>query len=257
MDTLSWADATARADVRAVREQAPFVYGLTNFVAAGLSANALLALGAGPAFGAAPGWARAFPAGAGAVFINGAAMMSGATPEDLLEAASTAATAGTPWVLDPVAVGAGAPAYDDVIASLLAHRPAIVRGNASEVAALAGRAGGASGVDSTLDSSAVVGLVAELAARLETVVAVSGATDYISDGTRTVAVAGGSEMMPRVTGTGCSLGGVCAALAAVTDPFAAAVAAHVAYAEAGERAGARTSGPGSFAVAFLDELAAL
>ena len=65
-----------RADVQAVRDKAPFIYGLTNFVAAGLSANALLALGAGPAFGAAPGWTGAFPAGAGAMFINGASLMS-------------------------------------------------------------------------------------------------------------------------------------------------------------------------------------
>lgn len=257
METITWDDATVSADVQALRDKGPFIYGLTNFVAANLSANALLALGAGPAFGAAPGWTGAFPAGAGAMFINGAALMSAATPEDLVEAAATAAAAGTPWVLDPVAVGAGAAAYDEVITSLLASRPSIIRGNASEVAALAGAAGGASGVDSTLDSSEVVDLVAELAARLGTVVAVSGATDYISDGTRTVAVPGGSDMMPRVTGTGCSLGAVNAAFAAVTTPFEAAVAAHVVYAEAGARAAARTSGPGSFAVAFVDELAAL
>ncbi|WP_166390540.1 hydroxyethylthiazole kinase [Nocardioides ochotonae] len=257
MDTKVWADASVRADVHAVREQAPFVYGLTNFVAAGLSANVLLALGAGPAFGAAPGWTSAFPAGAGAMFINGASLMSSATPEDLTDAAASAAAAGTPWVLDPVAVGAGAPAYDEVMASLLAFGPAIVRGNASEVAALAGRVGGASGVDSTLASSAVLDVIAELAVRLGAVVAVSGETDYISDGTRTVAVPGGSPLMPRVTGTGCSLGAACAAFLAVTDPFDAAVAAHVAYAEAGARAGARSAGTGSFAVNFLDELSTL
>lgn len=254
MESITWSDEFVQGRVADVREQAPFIYGLTNFVAAGLSANVLLALGAGPAFGAAPGWTASFPAGAGAMVINGASLMSAATPEDLATAAATAASAGTPWVLDPVAVGAGAPAYDEIIAALLASRPAIIRGNASEVAALAGQAGGASGVDSTLASSEVVGLIADLATRLGTVVAVSGETDYISDGTRTVAIPGGSPLMPLVTGTGCSLGAACAAFLAVTDPFSAAVAAHAAYAEAGARAGARTSGPGSFAVAFLDEL---
>ena len=119
-----------------------------------------------------------------------------------------------------------------------------------------GGAGG-SGVDSTLDSSEVVDVVAELAAKLGAVVAVSGPVDYISDGTRTVAVEGGSDFMPRVTGTGCSLGAVNAAFLAVADPFEAAVAAHVVYAEAGQRAGARSSGTGSFAVAFVDELSNL
>jgi hydroxyethylthiazole kinase len=254
METRAWTEESVRTDVRAVRETAPFVYGLTNFVAANFSANVLLALGAGPAFGAAPGWTTAFPAGAGAMFINGAAMMSAATPEQLVEAATTASNAGVPWVLDPVAVGAGAPAYDAVIRSLLDHRPAIIRGNASEVAALAGRAGGASGVDSTMDSSDVVGLVADLARELGTVVAVSGRTDYVSDGERTVAIDGGHDLMPRVTGTGCSLGAACAGFAAALAPFEAAVAAHATFAYAGERAGAAAAGTGSFVVGFLDEL---
>lgn len=256
MDTITWNDETVRANLAAVREQGPFIYGLTNFVAANLSANALLALGAGPAFGAAPGWTASFPAGAAGVFLNGASLMSAVTPEQILEAAATAQAAGTPWVLDPVAVGAGAPAYDEVMTALVAHKPSIIRGNASEVAALAGGAGG-SGVDSTLDSSEVVDVVTQLAAQFGAVVAVSGPTDYISDGTRTVAIPGGSEFMPRVTGTGCSLGAVNAAFLAVTNPFDAAVAAHVVYAEAGQRAGARSSGTGSFAVAFVDELSNL
>lgn len=257
METQSWADENVRAHLVAVREKGPFVYGLTNYVAANLSANVLLALGAGPAFGAAPGWTTVFPVGASAMFLNGAAMMSSATPEDMVTAATAAAEHGTPWVLDPVAVGAGAEAYDATFAALLEARPAVVRGNASEVAALAGRAGGASGVDSALDSSEVVDVIAELAQRLGTVVAVSGPTDYVSDGTRTVAVPGGSDYMPRVTGTGCSLGAACAAFLAVADPFEAAVAAHAAYAEAGKRAAARSTGTGSFAVAFVDELSTL
>ncbi|MCM0622470.1 hydroxyethylthiazole kinase [Nocardioides bruguierae] len=254
MEPLTLADATVAANAAAVREQGPFVYGLTNFVAAPLSANALLAIGAGPAFGAAPGWPSAFAAGASAMVINGAALTSAATPDDLTTAAAAATAAGTPWVLDPVAVGAGAPAYDEVMAAVLAAGPSIVRGNASEVVALAGGDGGGSGVDSTMDSSDVVDLVADLARRLGTVVAVSGATDYISDGTRTVAVPGGSAYMPQVTGTGCSLGAVCAAFAAVTNPFDAAVAAHAVYAEAGARAEKVASGSGSFAVAFVDAL---
>lgn len=256
METRSW-DDTALAHVTALRTAAPFVYGLTNFVAANFSANVLLALGAGPAFGAAPGWTRTFPAGAGAMLINGAAMMSAATPEHLLEAAATAAGAKTPWVLDPVAVGAGAPAYDEVIRSLLAFKPSIIRGNASEVAALAGRSGGASGVDSTIDSSEVVGLVRDLARDLGTVVAVSGATDYISDGTRTVAITGGHAFMPAVTGTGCSLGAASAGFAAALEPFEAAIAAHLTFARAGEIAGASAHGTGSFAVGFVDALSNL
>ncbi|UOG23322.1 hydroxyethylthiazole kinase [Gordonia amicalis] len=257
METTTIESVEVKAAVASLREGAPFVYGLTNYVAANLSANVLLALGAGPAIGSAPGWTASFPAGAGAVWINGAALMSSVTPEALVEAAATAHESGTPWVLDPVAIGAGATEYDAILGSLLEYRPSIIRGNASEIAALAGGTGG-SGVDSTLDSSEVIETVKDLATRLDAVIAVSGEVDYLCDSSgRATAVPGGDARMPQVTGTGCSLGALSAAFCAVVDPFTAAVAAHASFAAAGERAGARATGTGSFAVAFLDELSNL
>ncbi|MHC3004758.1 hydroxyethylthiazole kinase [Gordonia metallireducens] len=257
METTTVQSPEVKTAIASLREKAPFIYGLTNYVAANLSANVLLALGAGPAIGAAPGFTTAFPAGAGAVWINGAALMSSVTPEALEEAAATAHTAGTPWVLDPVAIGAGAGEYDEILTSLLKYEPSIIRGNASEISALAGGAGG-SGVDSTLDSSEVIDTVKDLAVRLDAVVAVSGEVDYLCDPSgRATSVTGGDAKMPQVTGTGCSLGALSAAYCAVVDPFTAARAAHAAFAAAGERAGARTTGTGSFAVAFLDELSTL
>src|SRR3978361_114179 len=110
MRKVTWADEGVRKELAALRETAPFVYGLTNYVAANLSANVLLAVGAAPAIGAAPDWPEAFAAGAGRMWIKPAALMS-SSPETLLAAARSADAAGTPWVLDPVAVGAGAAAY--------------------------------------------------------------------------------------------------------------------------------------------------
>ncbi|MEO9329692.1 hydroxyethylthiazole kinase [Gordonia aurantiaca] len=257
METTTIESPEVQAAIASLRDKAPFVYGLTNYVAANLSANVLLALGAGPAIGAAPGFTAAFPAGAGAVWINGAALMSSVTPEALEEAAATAHKAGTPWVFDPVAIGAGATEYDDILKSLLEYKPAIIRGNASEISALAGGSGG-SGVDSTLDSSEVIDTVKDLAVRLDSVVAVSGKVDYLCDPSgRATSVEGGDARMPQVTGTGCSLGALSAGFCAVVDPFTAARAAHAAFAAAGQRAGARATGTGSFAVAFVDELSLL
>jgi hydroxyethylthiazole kinase len=88
------------------------------------------------------------------------------------------------------------------------------------------------------------------------VVAVSGATDYLTDGAQVFAIPGGDVLVTRVTATGCALGAIMAALAgALGDPLRAAVAASVLYKEAAARAGKAARGPGSFAVAFLDELA--
>jgi hydroxyethylthiazole kinase len=256
METVTWQDAHIREGLATLRASSPFVYGLTNYVAANFNANVLLACGAGPAIGAAADWTSVFPAGAGGMWINAAAMMS-SDAESLRTAARTARAAGTPWVLDPVAMGAGAPEYDAAIRSLLDLGPAIIRGNASELIALGGGSVVGKGVDTTADSADAVGAITELARATGAVVAVSGPTDYISDGTRTVAVPGGDPRMALVTGTGCSLGALCAGTAACLDPFTAACVAHAVFAAAGEAAAAKTTGTGSFAVALLDELSQL
>jgi hydroxyethylthiazole kinase len=256
VDQLSWENEEIRKGFAAIGAAGPFVYGLTNYVAANLNANVLLAVGAGPAIGAASDWPSVFPAGAGGMWINTAALMSSG-PESLLTAARTANQVGTPWVLDPVAVGAGAPEYDAVVKSLLEFRPTIIRGNASELIALGGGTGGR-GVETTADSSDAIESITELATRTGAVVAASGPVDYISDGTRIVAIPGGDVRLTQVTGAGCSLGALCAAAAAaIDDPFLAACVGHATFAVAAERAGARTTGIGSFAVALLDELSLL
>lgn len=256
-EQISWQDEDIRKGFAAIAQASPFVYGLTNYIAANLSANVLLAVGAGPAIGAASDWTRTFPAGAGAVWINSAGLMS-SSEESFTETARTAAAAGTPWVLDPVAVGAGAPEYDAFVKSLLQFEPAIIRGNASELIALGGGAALGKGVETTASSEDAVEAVGEIARTTGAVVAVSGPVDYITDGTTTVAVPGGDVRLTKVTGAGCSLGALCAgALAAGNSPFLAAQVAHAAYAVAAERAGARTTGTGSFAVALVDELSLL
>ncbi|WLP92306.1 hydroxyethylthiazole kinase [Gordonia sp. NB41Y] len=260
MSEITFDDPQIQQTYRAIGEKAPFVYGLTNYIAANLSANVLLAAGAGPAIGAGADWPAVFPAGAAGVWINTAAVMS--NPAEVLRTvAAVAGEAGTPWVLDPVAHGAGAAEYDGVVKSLVELRPAVIRGNASELISLAGGATTGKGVETTAGSDDAVEHIERLARQSGAVVAVSGATDYITDGTRTVAVPGGDARLTKVTGAGCSLGALTAGAAAVIDDaFVAAVTAHAAYARAAELAAAQvgpTGGSGSFAVALVDGLYAL
>ncbi len=256
MRNITWADPQVRACLASVKQRKPFVYGLTNYVAANLSANVLLAVGAGPAIGAAPGWPVAFAAGAGALWINAAALMSSGA-ETLIDAARSADAAGTPWVLDPVAMGAGAAPYDAIIRELLAFHPTVIRGNASELIALAGGGAGGKGVETTAGSAEAIAFIKELAAATGSIVAVSGAVDYITDGTEICAVPGGDVRLTQVTGAGCSLGALIAALLAANEAkLLATCAAHAIYAVAAERAaGAR--GTGAFAAALVDELSLL
>lgn len=238
-----------------LRSTPPLVQCLTNSVVTNFTANALLALGAAPAMVDVPGEAGAFAGVASAVLVN-LGTPHAEQRAAMAEAAAAADAAGTPWVLDPVAIGS-LPVRTGLAHELLAHRPRVVRGNPSEVLALAGGGTGGRGVDATVGPDEVAEAADDLARRLACVVAVSGATDLVTDGRRTTRVAGGSALLTRVTGGGCALGAAVAAFSAVAEPYDAAVAAHEAWARASERAAARAGGPGSFAVAFLDELAAL
>ncbi|QFU00236.1 Hydroxyethylthiazole kinase [Halomonas sp. THAF5a] len=236
-----------------VRETRPLVHNITNHVAMNSMANVLLALGASPAMVHAREEAAEFTALAGALTIN----IGTLSPHwvDAMEAAALAAgETGRPWVLDPVAVGATR-YRRETGERLLALSPDVIRGNASEIIALAGGAGGGRGVDSTDPAEAALAAARRLAERTGGVVAVTGEVDLVTDGRRLARVRGGHPLMPRVTTLGCALTGVVAAfLAGADDHFAATTAALAGYAVAGELAGETARGPGSFAVAFLDAL---
>jgi hydroxyethylthiazole kinase len=249
----NWPHPDIQADLAALRRQAPLTHCLTNIVASGFTANVLLAIGASPAMVIAKQEAGEFAAMAAGVLINVGTLTS-ATARAMERAAAAAAGAGTPWVLDPVAVGALA-WRRRIATDLLAHRPEVIRGNGSEILTLAGAEGSGKGVDSTATSTASLSAARALARLTGAVVALSGAIDYITDGTEVIEVAGGDPMMTRVTGMGCALGAVIAAfLGAGCPPLRAATAASAVFARAGERAIARARGPGSFAAVFIDEL---
>ena len=132
--------------------------------------------------------------------------------------------------------------------------PCVIRGNASEVLVLAASGEGGRGADSTASSDAAAGPAGELARRTGAVVAVSGAVDVVTDGLTTATLAGGTPLLTRVTGTGCLLGALTAACAAVTDPLSAAIAASTWLKSAGAQAAQHAAGPGTFRVQLLDAL---
>lgn len=242
-----------RAARTALSENAPLVHCLTNTVVQTFTANALLAVGAAPAMVDAPEEAGDFAAVASAVLIN-VGTVHARTAEAMRVAARSAGAAGTPWVLDPVAVG-GLAYRTRLAAELVELSPAVVRGNASEVMALAGAGAGGRGVDSTAGADDAATAAGELAARTGGVVAVSGEVDLLTDGARTVRVGGGSPLLTRTTGAGCALGALVAAYVAATgDALTGAVAAHAHVALAAEQAARTAAGPGTFAAAWLDAL---
>jgi hydroxyethylthiazole kinase len=237
-----------------VRERAPLVQNITNFVAMDAAANAVLAAGASPAMVHAVEEVAEFVAVADALTIN-IGTLSTAWVESMRVAARTASRLGKPWVLDPVGVGATS-FRRKTAAELLDLRPTIVRGNASEIIALAGLAQArARGVDSTQSTEEAEGSALALARTLGGTIVVTGAVDLVTDGTNTVRIANGHPLMTRVTALGCSLTAVTGAFAAVEkDALRAAAAATAIFGLAGEIAARQARGPGSLRVALMDAL---
>ncbi|MHA6510543.1 hydroxyethylthiazole kinase [Tessaracoccus sp. Y1736] len=251
------------AILTAVRAATPLVHCMTNTVVPEITANVLLAAGAAPAMIDLPEEAAIFATVASALLINVGNGLS-EQHEGMRRAAAAADGAGTPWVLDPVAVGA-LPVRTQLARDLLAHRPTAIRGNASEILGLAGASGGGRGVDATDEVEAAVETARGLAARTGAVVAISGPVDVIVSPTRTTRVTGGDPLMPLVIGTGCALGATVAATLGATRadgpaPHAshdAVVAAHALFGAAGLAAAREARHPGSFRTAWLDALHAL
>ncbi|MDP9808050.1 hydroxyethylthiazole kinase [Rhizobium tibeticum] len=240
-----------------LRAQPPLVHCITNFVAMNIAANVLLAAGASPAMVHAEEEAGEFAAIAGALTIN-IGTLSSAWLRGMQAAARAAGQAGKPTVLDPVAhyaTGFRRAAVD----RLLELGPTVIRGNASEIIALAGGASRGQGVDSRDDVEQAEDAARLLARVHGATVAVTGAVDFVTDGDRAARIEGGSALMPQVTALGCSLTCLIGAFTAIRPgaPFEAAAAALATFAVAGEMAASDADGPGSFAWRFLDALAAL
>lgn len=239
--------------LHAVRTHHPLVGAITNSVVTNFTANALLAIGAAPAMVDIPGESGPFAAIANAVLIN----LGTPKPtqcEAALESATSANEAGTCWVLDPVAIGP-LPVRTQLAHQLVALGPSIVRGNPSEIIALAGLGEGGRGVDSADAVDAAIDAARRINSEYGSLVAVSGKSDAIVSADAIVRVEGGSDMLTRITGAGCSLGALAGAFASVArTQLDGLVAVHALYAAASEIAAERARGTGTFQMEFLDAL---
>lgn len=123
-------------DIDAIRQKAPLVHNITNFVVMNNTANALLALGASPVMAHAPEEVAEMAAMASAVVLN-MGTLSECWVEAMLLAGQSALEHNVPIVFDPV--GLGATSYRNQTARRIFKQftPSIIRGNASEIMALA------------------------------------------------------------------------------------------------------------------------
>ncbi|WP_348534485.1 hydroxyethylthiazole kinase [Pontiella agarivorans] len=240
--------------ISAVRTQSPLVQNITNYVVMNNTANALLAVGASPIMAHALREIDEMVALCNALVVN-IGTLDHAWSDAMLQAARRARALKKPWILDPV--GAGATSYrDQVLSRLIALRPTAIRGNASEILALANaNQSRTKGVDSTAQSSEALDAAKALHKLTGAVVGISGETDFIVSDQPVIQIHNGTPLMTRVTGLGCSATALIGAFLAVTENSAEAVAAATALLSiAGELAEKNSNGPGSLQMNLLDKL---
>ncbi len=153
------------------------------------------------------------------VLVINIGTLSQVQSQQMLEAVSWANKLAIPVVLDPVGAGASKFRTNFCLKLLNEYKITIVRGNYGEITSLNGGKIVSKGVDNNADFSSQI--AEQFANKFQTVVLASGEVDYISDGKQTKIVTGGSDWLPKITGTGCMLSAIVGAYVSCYSPMIA------------------------------------
>lgn len=259
LSNLSGSFLAARS---AVRERSPLIHSITSPIAINDCANAVLALGAKPIMAEHPAEAAQITAMAQALTVS-LANITDVRAESIMLSGKV-----RPAVIDVVGVACSPFRMELARRFVRECHPAVVKGNASEIRAMAGVCFGSSGIDvSRADAVTkdckesmlhMANILKEYAASIHAVVMASGEVDMIAaaDGTTVYFVENGTADMANVTGTGCVLTCITGVYLSVTDPVTASVLAAVTMGIAGEMAD-RSHGLGSYHIGLIDALSTM
>lgn len=239
-------------ELQKLRSIKPLVLNLTNYVTMDFMANALLALGAAPIMSVCDRELEELIKIAHSIYIN-IGTLDEAFIQRSHKAVHLAKLYQKPVVLDPV--GAGASLIRTQTAQSLMKEVDIIRGNASEILALAALHGKTLGVEATNTLHEVKDLAIELAQTYDFTVAISGPVDFITDGHQQIEIPYGSALMPLVTGMGCTLTAVIAAFRGIHhNSFKSTEMAMSYFGLCGQLAETFTAYSGTFRSIFIDQL---
>lgn len=241
--------------LKELRQTNPLVHCITNIVVANFQANGLLALGASPIMADSLEEAADIAALSSCTLLN-IGTLDPTTVDAMIAAGKSASANGHPLILDPV--GAGATAFRkqtvDHLLDLLDFT--LIRGNAGEIAAIAGVAWKAKGVDAGSGDADITDAAKQVARQNSCLVAVTGETDSVTDGERVIQISGGHELMSLITGSGCLLSAVAGAFLATSSGDALETVAECLafYKKSGQIAAEQSFGPGDFSMNFINTL---
>ncbi len=241
-------------NLQSLKKENPLILNITNVVVTNITANALLAVGASPVMAYEKQEIEEMTSISKALVIN-----IGTLTKELVQTMFTAVKKANdlsiPVIFDPV--GVGATAYRNQTANDIINNFRIdaIRGNASEIANLAGSSIKTKGVDADSEVDDIIDLSCNLAQKHQCVVCASGACDIITDSKTTYGVKNGDILLTKITGSGCISTSVMGAFMSVDSNFlTACLTGAVMVGTAGEIAGRKSKGLGQFQTEFFDNL---
>lgn len=230
-----------------VRGKCPLIHNITNYVTVNDCANVLLACGGSPIMSDDVDEVEEITSICGGLNINIGTLNQRTIPA-MHKAGKKANALGHPVVFDPVGAGASKLRTQTAKDLIDAVQFTVIRGNISEIKALALGEGGARGVDADVADKVTeetlpqaVGFAKEFAKKTGAVIAITGAIDIVADGEKAYCIYNGHPMMSSITGTGCQLSAITAAYVTANPehPLEAAAAAVCLMGVCGEKAHAR------------------
>lgn len=197
-----------------VRASVPLVHNITNYVTVNDVANALLACGGSPIMSDEPADVTDITSICGGLNIN-IGTLNTRSIEAMHVAGKRAAELGHVILLDPVGAGASALRTQTATALIEELPLTAIKGNASEIKALALGSFTTQGVDANAadvvtesNLTTQVQFAKSYAAQLGCILAITGPIDLVTDGTRCFAIKNGRPEMEKITGTGCQIAGM-------------------------------------------------
>lgn len=246
-----------------LQREAPLIHCITSPIAINDCANAVLAVGARPICAEYPEEVAEITKSSNALAVS-LANITEARAKSVLISGLASKEEKIPSVIDLVGIRCSSFRLDLAKKYIAECKPAIIKGNASEIRTLAGEPGEChDGIDTAKQDRVnpedpesirnMEKILKKLVEKYEAVVVVTGAVDLISDGTNTLAVLNGVPEMGKVTGTGCILNCLMATFLSVAEPLQAAVLAAAVWGISGE-SGNRFRGLGTYHIELLNQL---
>ncbi len=240
--------------LQTLREKRPIIHHITNYVTVNDCANVTLAIGAAPVMAHAKQEVAQMTSLSNALVLN-IGTLDPEQIESMLIAGKCANEKNIPIILDPC--GAGATTLRTEAAKKLTEQLniTIIKGNASEIATLAGLEAETKGVESGALKTTPEHAACTLRELTGATIIITGKKDIITDKTKTITLSGGSPMTTKITGGGCMAASLIASFASIEkNPLIAGTAALTCFNTAQELAEKKSTGPMDYKKNLIDEL---